>query len=90
MQLVVIVYPQMYVNVTLDGLVIIVVHQFCLYGYCCELNSCLVGEETTVHNHYVHMFVYMVNVVVLIIVLAMEVGLVIIALNLFVWKTVII
>ena len=87
----------MYVNVTLDGLVIIVVHQFVLMTVFMDIVMNLtiayvkmVGEETTVHNHYVHTFVYMVNAVVLIIVLVLEVGLVITVLNLFVWNTVII
>ena len=87
----------MYVSVILDGLVMIVVHLFALMPVFMDIVMNLiiayvkmVGEETTVHNHYVHMFVYMVNAAVLIIVLVLEVGLVITVLNLFVWKTVII
>ena len=94
--LVVIVYLQMYVTVILDGLVIIVAHQFVLMVVFMDIviNQTIayvkmVGEETTVHNHYVHMFVYMVNAVVLIIVLVLEVGLVITVHNQFVWNTVI-
>ena len=78
--LVVIVYLLMYVSVILDGLVIIVVHQFALMAVFMDIvinltiaNVKMVGEETTAHNHYVHMFVYMVNAVVLIIVLVLEV-----------------
>ena len=94
--LVVIVYLLMYVSVILDGLVIIVVHQFALTAVFMDIVINLtivyvkmVGEETTVHNHYVHMFVYMVNAVVLIIVLVLEVGLVITVPNQFVWNNVI-
>ena len=94
--LVVIVYLQMYVSVILDGLVIIVVHQFVLMAVFMDIVINLtiayvkmVGEETIVHNHYVHMFVYMVNAVVLIIALVLEVGLVITVHKQFVWNTVI-